>query len=158
MMSSTKPSITAAGKAAACSKKARTVGHSIGSTLRMCMSEPIAGSSIRASSQIRAIARTAAMIPLEPKLPRRPDWPLPPGKCASWRSAGSGRCNGCVDEEDVVVRAADGQHVLDGVKQLIDKGFPLLALELRIEPLSKLCADGIAHGRVDWSQAHSIKT
>eukprot|EP00965_Chrysotila_dentata_P068211 2256123-Pleurochrysis_carterae.AAC.1 len=48
------PSITAAGEAAACSKKVRAVGNIVGSTSRMCASEPIARSSIhRADSQTR---------------------------------------------------------------------------------------------------------
>eukprot|EP00965_Chrysotila_dentata_P167212 5521340-Pleurochrysis_carterae.AAC.1 len=55
------PSITAAGEAAACSKKAKAVGYIVGSiTSRMCASEPIARSSIqRADSQTRAMARTS---------------------------------------------------------------------------------------------------
>eukprot|EP00965_Chrysotila_dentata_P081995 2705726-Pleurochrysis_carterae.AAC.1 len=67
-MSSSVPSITAAGEAAACWKKARAVGHIVGSTSRMCSSEPIARSSIQSEdSQTRTIARTAAIMPSEPK-------------------------------------------------------------------------------------------
>eukprot|EP00965_Chrysotila_dentata_P019414 645626-Pleurochrysis_carterae.AAC.1 len=67
-MSSSVPSITAAGEVAACRKKASAVGHIVGSTSRMCVLEPIACSSIQSEdSQIRAIARTAAKMPSEPK-------------------------------------------------------------------------------------------
>eukprot|EP00965_Chrysotila_dentata_P143153 4730078-Pleurochrysis_carterae.AAC.1 len=67
-MSSSEPSTTAAGEAAACSKKASVFGHIIGSTSRMWASEPIARSSIHSDdSQTRAMARTAALMPSEPK-------------------------------------------------------------------------------------------
>eukprot|EP00965_Chrysotila_dentata_P084623 2792855-Pleurochrysis_carterae.AAC.1 len=68
-MSSSVPWITAdaAGEAAACSKRARAVGHIESRTSKMCTSEPIARSSVQsADSQTRAIARTAAMMPSEP--------------------------------------------------------------------------------------------
>eukprot|EP00965_Chrysotila_dentata_P092033 3038407-Pleurochrysis_carterae.AAC.2 len=58
--------------------------------------------------------------------------------------------DGCIDEEDVeVARAADGQHVLDKAEQLVVEGLFLLALELQVEPLPKLRADGVALGRVE---------
>eukprot|EP00965_Chrysotila_dentata_P173901 5740390-Pleurochrysis_carterae.AAC.1 len=102
----------------------------------MCASEPIARSSIQsADPQTRATARTAVMMPSEPK---------PVGEQAAGLREALG--DGCIDEEDVVARAADGQHVLDGTHQLVIKGLLLLAVELRVEPLPELCADGVALG------------
>eukprot|EP00965_Chrysotila_dentata_P058048 1924627-Pleurochrysis_carterae.AAC.4 len=57
--------------------------------------------------------------------------------------------DGCVDEEGVAARAADGQNVFDGAEQLIVEGLLLLAVELRVEPLPRLRADGVALGRVE---------
>eukprot|EP00965_Chrysotila_dentata_P013056 430953-Pleurochrysis_carterae.AAC.1 len=92
-MSSSVPSITAAGEAAACLKKASAVGHIVGSTSRMCASEPIARSSIQSEdSQTRAIACTAAIMPSEPKPVRIVLRSFPPpsrGRCTSCRSARS---------------------------------------------------------------------
>eukprot|EP00965_Chrysotila_dentata_P124745 4123932-Pleurochrysis_carterae.AAC.1 len=52
-MSSSIPSITAAGNAAACSKKARAVGHIVGSSSRMCASEPITSRAAASRAQTR---------------------------------------------------------------------------------------------------------
>eukprot|EP00965_Chrysotila_dentata_P101670 3356737-Pleurochrysis_carterae.AAC.1 len=52
-MSSSMPSITAAGEAAASWKKANAVSHIVGSTSRMCASEPISRSSIQRSARTR---------------------------------------------------------------------------------------------------------
>eukprot|EP00965_Chrysotila_dentata_P199081 6179168-Pleurochrysis_carterae.AAC.1 len=95
----------------------------------MCAPEPIACSSIHsADSQTRVITRTAAMMPSEPKPvkitlrnfpPVSAPRSLPPrgigAQAAGLREAIG---DGCVDKEDVVTRAADGQHVLDGAEQL----------------------------------------
>eukprot|EP00965_Chrysotila_dentata_P258694 6213313-Pleurochrysis_carterae.AAC.1 len=43
----------------------------------------------------------------------------------------------------------NGQHVLDGVKQLVVEGLLLLAVGLRVEPLPKFRADSVAFGRVE---------
>eukprot|EP00965_Chrysotila_dentata_P001270 41198-Pleurochrysis_carterae.AAC.1 len=88
--SSSVPSITAAGEAAAGSKKARAIGNIVGSTSRICASEPMARSSIqRADSQTRAIARTAARMPSEPKPARIALRSFPPASAP--RSASSSR-------------------------------------------------------------------
>eukprot|EP00965_Chrysotila_dentata_P094967 3140487-Pleurochrysis_carterae.AAC.1 len=57
--------------------------------------------------------------------------------------------DGHIDEEDVFARAADRQHVLDGAQQLVVKRVLLLAVELRIEPLPNLRADGVPLGGVE---------
>eukprot|EP00965_Chrysotila_dentata_P194089 6176141-Pleurochrysis_carterae.AAC.3 len=96
-MSSRVPSITAEDDTAAFSKNSSTVGRIVGSTSRMCESEPVARSSIQSKdSQTRAIARTAAMTLLEPKPVRMALRILPPDgrrgrppprvRCAGFRS------------------------------------------------------------------------
>eukprot|EP00965_Chrysotila_dentata_P179156 5916598-Pleurochrysis_carterae.AAC.1 len=132
-ISSSVPSITAAGEAAACSNKVSAVRSAVnhGRMSRMCALEPIARSSVQSEdSHTRAIARTAAIMPSEPKPVRialrsfpptslgvKVGLPLKVGTQAAGlrESLGDGRIN----EEDVVAKAADCQHVFDGAQQLV---------------------------------------
>ena len=67
------------GEAAASLKKARTAGHSSGSTSRMCSSVPMLRSITQsAESQMSAMARTAHMISSDPKPVRMELRSLPP--------------------------------------------------------------------------------
>eukprot|EP00965_Chrysotila_dentata_P212458 6187050-Pleurochrysis_carterae.AAC.3 len=162
MLSSSVPSITAAGEAAACSKKARAVDWQHVKDVRVGADRAQQHLERRLADEcghcappdaLAAKAGEDRIAQLPASLGAQIGVFLQVGaQAAGLREA---LCDGCVDEEDAVAKAADGQHVLDRAEQLVVKGLLLLAVELRVEPLPTLRANGVALGRVSGGQGTS---